>query len=116
MRPPNLDEHLAYYRSQHRTMGCKVTHLFGVPMIALSLVMLLFDRKKAVMLFSLGWLLQFLGHYLFEHNKPILLTRGRSPYTLLSGLVFVGEEWVDTVKSIRSDIAESNNGQGLHHL
>jgi uncharacterized membrane protein YGL010W len=97
-------------------MGCKVTHLFGVPMIALSLVMLLFDRKKAVMLFSLGWLLQFLGHYLFEHNKPILLTRGRSPYTLLSALVFVGEEWVDTVKSIRSDIAESNNGQGLRHL
>jgi uncharacterized membrane protein YGL010W len=95
-------------------MGCKITHLFGVPMIALSLLIFFFDRKKAVMLFSFGWFLQFLGHYLFEHNKPILFTRGRSPYTLLSALVFVGEEWVDTVRSIRTDLAESSNGKGIH--
>lgn len=113
MRTFNLDEHLRYYRSQHRTMGCKVTHLVGVPMIAFALLMFFFNRKKAIMLFSAGWLLQFVGHYVFEHNKPILLTRGRSPYTLLSALVFVGEEWVDTIRSIRSDLAESNNGNHL---
>lgn len=113
MRPFNLDEHLKYYRSQHRTMGCKVTHLVGVPMIAFALVVLFFDRKKAFMLFSAGWFLQFLGHYVFEHNQPILLTRGRSPYTLLSALVFVGEEWVDTIRSVRSDLVESSNGRHL---
>lgn len=92
-------------------MGCKITHLFGVPLIALSIPMLLFDRKRAVMMFSFGWFLQFLGHYLFEHNKPILLTRGVSPYTMLSALVFVGEEWVDTIRSIRQDLLESTNGR-----
>ncbi len=56
------------------------------------------------MMFSAGWFLQFLGHYAFEHNKPILFTRGRSPYTLLSALVFVGEEWMDTVRGVRDEL------------
>lgn len=112
-RSQSLRPHLAYYRSQHRTLGCRLTHLLGVPLIAMSLPMLLFDRKKAVMLFTFGWFLQFLGHFVFEHNKPILLTRGRSPYTLLSALVFVGEEWVDTIRSVKDDLRIPNHN-GKH--
>lgn len=92
-------------------MGCKITHLFGVPMIALSFPMLLFNRKKAVALFGCGWFLQFLGHFVFEHNKPVLLTRGRSPLTLLSALVFVGQEWVDTLQSVTHELRELSNGR-----
>lgn len=114
MPRPHINKHLEYYRSQHQTMGCKLTHLFGVPMIVLSLVVLFFDRKKAAMLFSCGWFLQFLGHYVFEHNKPILLTRGRSPYTLLSAVVFVGEEWIDTVKSLSVDVAKARLGKDIY--
>lgn len=109
---PSLSAHLKYYRSQHTTLGCKITHLVGVPMIFLSLAIFLFDRRRGLTLFGLGWLLQFIGHFVFEKNKPILLSSRRSPYTLLSALVFVTEEWLDTVKSVRLELHENGNGNG----
>ncbi len=111
LRDLKLRDHLEYYRSQHRTLGCKVTHLFGVPLIAFAIPMLLINRKKAAMMFSLGWFLQMLGHYAFEHNKPILFTRGRSPYTAISALVFVGEEWMDTVRGVREELSKMPRGK-----
>ncbi len=91
-------------------MGCKLTHLIGVPMLVLALVMLFIDRKKALALFSMGWALQFVGHFVFERNKPILLTPNRHPYLLLSALVFVGEEWLDTLRSVRAELQDTGNG------
>lgn len=73
--------------------------------------MLLLNRKKAVAMFSFGWLLQLLGHYVFEHNRPILFTRGRSPYTAISALVFVGEEWMDTVRGVREELSRMPRGK-----
>lgn len=81
-------------------------------MIFLSLAIFLFDRRRGLTLFGLGWLLQFIGHFVFEKNKPILLSSRRSPYTLLSALVFVTEEWLDTVKSVRLELHENGNGNG----
>lgn len=109
---PSLSAHLKYYRSQHKTLGCKITHLVGVPMIVLALPMLLFDRRRAFSLFGLGWFLQFLGHYVFEKNKPIILSSRRSPYTLVSALIFVTEEWMDTLKSVSLELHDYSNGNG----
>lgn len=39
-----LTEQLAFYRSYHRTPGCKATHIFGVPLVTFSI------------LIPLGWL------------------------------------------------------------
>ncbi len=111
---PSLSAHLKYYRSQHKTLGCKITHLVGVPMIALSIPMLLFDRRRAVSLFTFGWFLQFVVHYVFEKNKPIIFSSRRSPYTLAAALVFVTEEWMDTLKSVGLELHE--NGNGRRHL
>jgi uncharacterized membrane protein YGL010W len=36
MKP--LAEQLAFYRSYHRTPGCKATHFFGVPLVTFSLL------------------------------------------------------------------------------
>jgi uncharacterized membrane protein YGL010W len=83
-------------------------------MIVLSLPMFLYDRKRALSLFTFGWFLQFVGHYVFEKNKPIVLSARRSPYTIAAALVFVTEEWMDTLKSVGLELHE--NGNGRRHL
>ncbi len=85
-------ERLAYYRSRHRTVGCKITHMVGIPIIALSFPALLFNRKLAFQMHSVGWILQFIGHYVFEHNKPVLLET-KDPLIVLAALQFCAEEW-----------------------
>jgi uncharacterized membrane protein YGL010W len=114
---------LSYYRSQHRTTGCKVTHLFGVPMIAASVPLLFLSARLAGQFFVAGWALQLIGHFVFEKNKPVLFSRHAHPMVLVVALVFVGENWAkflrgepwsglveihgngsdDTIKQIRAD-------------
>ncbi|MBZ0189604.1 MAG: DUF962 domain-containing protein [Candidatus Obscuribacterales bacterium] len=115
MSESSLKRHLQFYRSQHTTLGCKVTHLVGVPMIFLSFPMLFYDWKRAIVLFSGGWILQFVGHFVFEKNRPVLMTKGRHTYTILSALVFVGSEWLDTARFVRIRLSDSNNGAGDHN-
>ncbi|MBX9692494.1 MAG: DUF962 domain-containing protein [Cyanobacteria bacterium] len=113
---PSLKSHLKYYRSQHKTLGCKLTHLVGVPLIALSIPMFLFNWKRGAALFSFGWFLQLLGHLVFEKNRPILFSRHRHALTLISALVYVTQEWVDTLKSVGVELHESGNGKRLPAL
>jgi len=87
-----FDKHLAYYRSQHRTLGCKITHLVGIPVLVLSVPALLFSRRLALQLQAVGWLLQFVGHFVYEHNKPVLIG-ARDPLTIMAALAFIAEEW-----------------------
>ena len=63
------------YSAAHRTDGCKITHLAGVPMIALSVIWLPCNWRVSVVLFVVGWILQFIGHYVFEHNSPMILAK-----------------------------------------
>ncbi|MBW8890189.1 MAG: DUF962 domain-containing protein [Fibrobacteres bacterium] len=42
MKP--LSEQLAFYRSYHRSLGCKATHFFGVPLVTFAILV------------ALGWL------------------------------------------------------------
>ncbi|HZS03802.1 MAG TPA: DUF962 domain-containing protein [Blastocatellia bacterium] len=88
-----IREHMELYRAEHRTVGCKVTHLVGVPMIAASFPMLLFNWRWAVGMFVTGWILQFSGHHFFEHNQPVLVADPANPLTYFAALIFVGEEW-----------------------
>lgn len=81
------------YRQHHQTLGCKITHMFGVPMIVSSLPTLFFYWPAAAGLFVIGWCLQFLGHYIFERNNPMFFSNPLDPYTYLSAIVFVTEEW-----------------------
>lgn len=62
MKP--LAEQLAFYRSYHRTPGCKATHFFGVPLVTFALLIALGwpsfvlhgARITGAMLFVLGTL------------------------------------------------------------
>lgn len=84
---------LEHYKSQHKTLGCKITHMIGVPMIALSVPMLLISPRRSANLFAGGWALQFLGHYVFEKNSPVVLTDYRNPMVMLAALNYVAEGW-----------------------
>ena len=34
----NISEQLAFYQSYHKTTGCKVTHVFGIPLVTFSIL------------------------------------------------------------------------------
>jgi uncharacterized membrane protein YGL010W len=89
----SFEEHMQFYREQHTTLGCKLTHMFGIPMIAASVPIVFFDWRIAVALFGAGWALQFIGHYVFQKNSPVFLGDPKNPYTYLTAIVFVTEEW-----------------------
>jgi uncharacterized membrane protein YGL010W len=67
--------------------------MIGVPMIAASVPTVFFFWPAAAGLFLGGWTLQFIGHYMFEHNSPVLMSDPKNPLTYISALVFVSEEW-----------------------
>jgi uncharacterized membrane protein YGL010W len=93
---PNIDfeQALSEYKSQHQTAGCIVTHMLGVPMIALSFPLLIINPRKSLTLFFLGWTLQLIGHYYFERNKPVLFTRtGKNFWVPIVAMLMVSKYW-----------------------
>src|SRR6516162_1095111 len=101
MLSSSFETNFEYYCSHHRTLGCRITHMIGIPMLVLTPFVGLVNRRAAGALFKCGWALQFVGHYLFERNKPVFL-EVRNPLTVLSALLFVSGLWyrVFTGKSI----------------
>ena len=89
----SFEAHMQFYRSQHTTLGCKVTHMFGIPLIAVSLPIVLFNWQVGVGLFIFGWFLQFVGHYVFQRNNPVFFENPLDPLTYAAALVFCAEEW-----------------------
>lgn len=88
-------EHRRHYRQEHRTLGCRLTHMFGVPLILTTLPALIFwGWICAAGCFVFGWFLQFLGHFVWEKNKPVLFSDPKNPLTYFYAVIFVGEEWL----------------------
>ena len=96
------EEKLAYYRSQHTTVGCRATHLVGIPTVAAAMAISAVRPRVGLPLFAAGWALQVAGHKLFEHNSPAL-TKGFLTYQL-AGLAFWCEEMGDLIAG-RSPLA-----------
>jgi uncharacterized membrane protein YGL010W len=84
-----------YYRSQHTTKGVRLTHLVGIPGVAFSLPLLAGRPKVGAPMFAVSWVLQILGHRVFEKNSPAL-TKGLLTYQFC-GLAFWCEEMADLV-------------------
>jgi uncharacterized membrane protein YGL010W len=61
-------------------------------------------------LFVGGWALQYIGHYVFEKNKPAFYG---DPYYLLVGPVWVAAEWMQLVGLPVPDVfvAEATAGE-----
>ena len=93
---------LDYYRSQHVTLGCRATHLVGIPAVTAAMPISLVRPRLGLPLFAAGWALQVAGHKLFERNSPAL-TKGLFTYQLC-GLAFWCEEVGDLISG-RSPLA-----------
>lgn len=87
----SLGEYLALYEAEHTKFATKLTHMVGIPMIVFSLPAAFVNPPVAAALFVGGWALQFVGHYVFEGNRPAFYG---DPYYLLVGPVWVAAEWM----------------------
>ena len=78
------------YSESHQHPMNRLTHSIGIPMIAVSLVLIIPSFfigglwRIAVALFVIGWILQFIGHY-FEGKPPEFMKDYR--------FLFVGLRW-----------------------
>ncbi|MBX9690802.1 MAG: DUF962 domain-containing protein [Cyanobacteria bacterium] len=104
LAPEAYAKHKENYRENHKTVGCRVTHMFGIPMIALSLPAIVLGWTWFLALFVGGWILQLAGHSVFEKNKPVLITSQSGSaglparlavafFTIVYAVIFVAEEW-----------------------
>ena len=82
------DDWIEEYAESHRNPVNRLTHSFGIPMIALSVLLVPFFAagvwRIALLLFVVGWILQFVGHY-FEGKPPEFFKDYR--------FLFVGLRW-----------------------
>ena len=69
------------YKAKHQHPLNKLTHSIGIPMIVVSLPLFFFNWRWALLLFVVGWLLQFIGHAI-EGNRPAFF---KNPMYLLVG-------------------------------
>ena len=69
------------YKSKHQHPLNRLTHSIGIPLIVVSLPLFVFSWRWALVLFVVGWILQFVGHTI-EGNQPAFL---RNPVYLLVG-------------------------------
>ncbi len=86
-----LREYMAQYQKEHTKLGTKLTHMVGIPMIVASLPTAVVNPPLAGGLFVGGWALQFIGHAVFEKQKPSFFS---DPYYLLVGPVWVAAEYM----------------------
>jgi uncharacterized membrane protein YGL010W len=84
------DQWIDEYSKSHENKINQITHKIGIPMIAVSILLLPFALffsglwKISVALFVVGWIFQFIGHY-FEGKPPEFMKDWR--------FLFVGLRW-----------------------
>ena len=69
------------YKAKHQHPLNRLTHNVGIPMIVASLVVVFFNWRWALAMFVVGWILQFVGHWI-EGNQPAFF---RNPVYLIIG-------------------------------
>ncbi|MSP61267.1 MAG: DUF962 domain-containing protein [Myxococcales bacterium] len=84
-----LREYLDQYAAEHQHLGTRITHFIGIPMIVASLPLLPLNPPVGGALFVGGWILQFIGHAVFEKSKPSFFS---DPFYMLVGPIWVAIE------------------------
>ena len=72
---------LVNYRAKHQHPLNRLCHSIGIPLITLSLPLFFFYWRWALLMFVVGWVLQFVGHAI-EGNQPAFF---KNPVYLLIG-------------------------------
>jgi uncharacterized membrane protein YGL010W len=109
----SLREYIAIYQKEHTTLGNKLTHMVGIPMIVASIPTTLVNPLLGGGLFTTGWALQFVGHYVFEKNKPAFYG---DAYYLLVGPAWVAAEWLEILRlPVPEALTAAPSGVSLVH-
>jgi uncharacterized membrane protein YGL010W len=96
---PTLGDYMARYDHEHTTVGNKVLHALGIPIIfAGILLLILTDWRMGLTFFVAGWVMLFLGHRI-EGNKPAFF---QGPIYFLVGPLWVAKEIKDLLFGRRS--------------
>jgi uncharacterized membrane protein YGL010W len=90
----SLEQYMREYNESHRHTGTKLTHMVGIPLIVTSLPIFPFNPLVAGTMFVGGWILQFIGHYVFEKNDPKFFG---DPLNLGVGVIWAIVEWFKLV-------------------
>lgn len=86
------------YKAKHEHPLNRLMHTIGIPLIVISLPVFFINWRIALVLFVVGWILQFAGHAI-EGNQPAFF---KNPFYLLVGPAwFVRRVW-QTLRSIGS--------------
>ncbi len=85
------------YKAKHRHPLNRLTHSIGIPMIVVSLPLFFFNWRAALALFVVGWVLQFVGHWI-EGNQPAFF---RNPVYLLIGPLWLARRALSTVGLVK---------------
>lgn len=97
--------------------------MVGIPAMVLGLAMALSDRRpgnmnKGIALFGIGVVLQLVGHFVYERNLPVFMSKQRDPITMLSALVYVTQSWWRVLRGepLIAVASVESNGNGSQKL
>jgi uncharacterized membrane protein YGL010W len=85
------------YKAKHQHPLNRLTHTIGIPMIVVSLPLFFLNRRWALTLFVVGWILQFVGHAV-EGNSPAFF---RNPVYLVVGPIWLARRALAAVGLVR---------------
>jgi uncharacterized membrane protein YGL010W len=85
------------YKAKHQHPLNRLTHAIGIPMIVVSLPLFFLNRRWALTLFVVGWILQFVGHAV-EGNSPAFF---RNPVYLVVGPIWLARRALAAVGLVR---------------
>ena len=75
------DSLIENYKAKHRHPLNRLSHMIGIPMIAVSVPLFFVNWRWALALLIVGWIFQFVGHAI-EGNQPAFM---KNPLYLLVG-------------------------------
>jgi uncharacterized membrane protein YGL010W len=85
------------YKAKHQHPLNRLAHSIGIPLILLSLPVVFFNWRWALLLFVIGWIFQFVGHAI-EGNQPAFFS---SPMYLVIGPVWLVRRAVAAIGLIK---------------
>ena len=86
------------YKSKHQHPLNRLCHAIGIPIITISWPLFFLNWRWALVLFVVGWLLQFVGHAI-EGNRPAFF---QNPVYLLVGPWWLLRRAAETIGLLHS--------------